>query len=130
MAKPLNAKERKERNARGEYFLVEPFDQKILSFLPDEGTLALGLYPLGETAQNLRKKFSPEQQKALTATQISARLISMQSQGLVVNKHTSLGAGGRLVWQRTKAGLGVLKAWEGANGGSTDKPTGPSGERG
>lgn len=106
-----------EQAEEGKFSLVMPLDKMIVEKLPLEGTLFGGLYPLGETALNLRKKHFRE----LTPDQISARLRSLQEQGLVASS-PSVGTGGTLIWQRTKRGEDVLldASETPTNGGSDD----------
>lgn len=117
----------KEAAATEKYQLVAPIDYMILGFLPTEGTLVLGLYPLGETAHNIRLKLTAEQQKVISTVTIGARLRVMQEQGLVVSQHpgvgkrTTSGGNSRMVWQRTTSGTNALNKWKGGNGGSGSK---------
>lgn len=107
-----------EAAARGEYSLVAPLDYIILDHLPEVGTLALGLYPLGETVVNLRKKFTPEQQQLITAPALSARVRVLHDQSLIESSHSGVNNGGKKIWQRTKTGTKILNDWKkGANGG-------------
>lgn len=103
-----------EKAKRGEYTLVEPLDYMILGFLPDEGTLFAGLYPLGETVPALHKKFD----KKVPVTMLSSRMAVLNKQALV-EKKASLGTGGGAsVWQRTKLGAKLYKTWQ-----ESQKPT-------
>lgn len=101
-----------EKAKRGEYTLVEPLDYMILDFLHEDGQMFAGLYPLGDTVQGLHKKFTKEQQAALPAVSLSSRLRVMNIQGLVIIKYSGVSAGGKMIWQRTKAGTGVVKKWK------------------
>lgn len=106
-----------EMAKRGEYTLVDPLDYVLLGFLPEEGQLALGLYPLGETVLGVKKKLTLEQQKGLSSSTIGSRLRVLRDQGLTVDVHAGIRAGGKRVWQRSKTGTQVLNRWKGANGG-------------
>jgi hypothetical protein len=97
------------RAQNGIYTLVDPFDFLILDFLPEEGQMFAGLYPLGERVPNLLKKFTPDQQKVLKTSDIAARLVSLQVQGLV---QVSSGGNSKNQWQRTKKGTEVLNNWK------------------
>jgi hypothetical protein len=114
-----SAEKRIEAVKKGNYDLVEPLDQMLLSYLPEVGTLALGLYPLGETVPNILKKFTPEQQKHLTSASVAARLRSMSVQGLAEASNSGIAVGGKNIWQRTKAGTTLVNKWKGANGGDS-----------
>jgi len=110
----------KEQIASGNYALVDPLDYIIIGFLPDEGSLFMGLYPNGELVPNLLKKFTAEQRKAITSTMLSARLRVLHLMGLVVCKERGVSAGGKQVWQRTAKGAAELKKWKGGKNGSAD----------
>ena len=111
--RPMKAAEKIEQ---GIYELVAPLDYMILDFMPEEGAMFAGLYPLGETAANLLKKFTPEQQKAMKSTLIAARLVSLNVQKLAINMRAG-GTTEKRVWQRTKKGTEVLNEWKETNGG-------------
>lgn len=107
-----------EQKTTGNYMLVDPLDYLLLQMLPDEGSIFAGLYPNGETVENMRTKFTPEQRKAITSSTISTRIRVMSLLGLVVSKHRGSNTRGRLVWQITPAGKDVLKKWKGAGNGN------------
>ena len=103
----------KELAARGEYQLAAPVDYMILQWLPDEGTLFAGLFPLGETVVNLVEKFTPEQRSAgINSSFVSTRIRIMHIQSLVVSSRSAKGGSGKRIWQRTKAGARLVKEWE------------------
>lgn len=102
-----------DKAARGDYQLIEPLDYLILGHLQSEGTLFANLYPLGNTAADIAEnKFD----KQLTVGQVSQRLRSMNTQGLVVLVLSGIGMGGKKVWQRTAKGEQIYKAWKERNG--------------
>lgn len=101
-----------DRAARGEYQLAVPMDYMLLSFLPVEGTLFAGLYPLGETVPNLMKKFTPEQQKVLTTKEVAARLRVLHIQKLCLPVYSGNAVRGKLVWQRTSKATELVDEWE------------------
>lgn len=112
MSKPYER--RRELAAQGIYDLILPLDYKILEQLPEEGTMVADLYPLGETIQNLKKKF-PE----MPGDQVfSARIRSMEAQGLTLKVRAvgNSGAGSRNnAWQRTKTASALLAKWKAGN---------------
>lgn len=112
----------KEQIEQGNYSLVDPLDFIIIGFLPDEGSLFMGLYPNGELVPNLLKKFTSEQRKAINSTMLSARLRVLHLMGLVVPKERGVSAGGKFVWQRTAKGAEQLQEWKkkGGKNGNTD----------
>lgn len=93
-----------EKAARGEYELIEPLDILIIEQLPLEGTLFGGLYPLGETVENLRKKFDGK----VKVTTLTARMRLLNIQGLVARTNSVSEGRGMTVWQRTAAGTKLL----------------------
>jgi hypothetical protein len=93
-----------DRAKRGQYDLVEPFDYMILGLLPEEGALMGGYYPITVSVSELRKRHFTE----LPAPKISARLVSMNVQGLVVLAGSGKGQG----WQRTQTGKEVYEKWQ------------------
>lgn len=105
-----------EKAAAGIYNLVAPIDYLLLSFLPDEGELFAGLHPMTESVQNLKKKFSTDQQKVLTSSLVSTRLRVLALQALAVRVKIGERDGG---WQRTPAGVAELKKWEANKNGSS-----------
>lgn len=109
-----------ERAAKGNYTLIAPLDYLIMEALPEEGTLFAGLYPLGETVRNLGVKLpkTPDK-KNLPSSMIQTRLRLLSLQGLASKAQRNLGTSGAAVWQRTKTGTEVLKAWKGGQNGST-----------
>jgi hypothetical protein len=106
--------------ARGDYTLVEPLDLIILESLPNEGTLFVGLYPLGETAGNISKA---KLEGKIPVSVVARRLGTLRQQGLVVKKQ-AIGQGANeknVVWQRTPAAVALLASKEGKNGSSNKK---------
>lgn len=97
-----------DRAKEGKFDLVLPLDQMLVEKLPDEGETFAGMYPMGERVVSLRKQHFPK----LSADAISARLRSLEAQGLVVSTK-SVGTGGNKVWQRTELGKLVLLAGKG-----------------
>lgn len=105
-----------DRVKAGDYDEFIPLDYIILSHLHDEGELAFGLYPVGETAKNLMTKFTPEQQGALTTNMLASRLrtLALWKLALPVTIGTR-----KTVWQRTKTGKELLTQWETKNNGNS-----------
>lgn len=93
-----------EKGRLGNYQLIEPLDLILMGHLPKEGALFGGLYPLGETVQNLYLKF----EKKVKITTISTRLRVLNIQGLVVNTMSVSEGRGKTVWQRTPKGDQLL----------------------
>lgn len=98
------AKDLAAKAARGEYELIEPLDTMILDLLPVQGSLFGGLYPLGETVQNLEQKFKGQ----VKITTISTRLRLLHIQGLAVKTNSVSEGRGSTVWQRTSAATNLL----------------------
>lgn len=112
----------KDKAARGEYSLMEPFDYMVLEKLPEVGTLFAGLYPLGETAKSLISKFPKIEGKPIPSTTMSSRLLVLHKQGLVSKIDTTVpGTGTRGSWQRTRAGTKLYKEWKEKTGGTGSK---------
>lgn len=86
--------------------LINPLDFLILEKLPEEGEIAFGLYPQGESTQNL----SNTSFKPLTPTQLAMRLRILQTLGLVL-KVTMLSRT-KEGWQRTTKGKEVYETWK------------------
>lgn len=107
-----------DRAKRGEYQLAVPIDYILMSFLPEEGTLFAGLYPMGESVVNIRKKFSPEQQKVLATKDISARLRVLHSQDLALPVYSGSSTRGKLVWQRSLKATELVNEWKKETNGS------------
>jgi len=115
--KPVVYKNLETKIREGLYELVDPLDYIFLGLLPDEGSMFAGLYPLGETVQNIRAKLTPEQQKAIKTASISNRMRIMHLMGLVAKKEKGFDTGGNAVWQITPTGKEVLTKWKGAKNG-------------
>lgn len=86
--------------------LILPLDAKLIELLPDDGTSVGGLYQIGSTAAELKKKLDG----ALTSPQISTRLRLMNEMGLVQSVRT-LGATRGASWQKTSTGKEFAEAW-------------------
>lgn len=110
-----------DRANRGDYTVVYPIDPLILSFLPEQGELFAGLYPLGETVHGILAKFTPEQQKVLDTKMISARLRVMHKQHLCAPTSSGNTTRGKQVWQRTSSGKKLVNKWKAENNGSGNK---------
>lgn len=95
-----------DRAAVGEYELIDPLDYKVLEVLPEEDAMFAGLYPLGETAQAISKKFDG----VLDSHQVAQRLRVLSHQGLAVKKK-ALGSAETSIWQRTATGKEVFETW-------------------
>lgn len=108
-----------EKAKRGEYQLASPMDEMLLSFLPNQGELFAGLYPLGETVKAILKKFSPEQQKLLDTKAISSRLRVLHQQDLAVPIYSGNTGGGKMVWQRTLAAEKIVIKWKAEQNGNS-----------
>lgn len=104
--------------ARGKFSLVEPLDYMIMGALPDEGTLFAGLYPLGETAQNIVKKFPKGPDGATPPVSIiTGRLHTLKTQGLIKG-HDSVPGAASAVWQVTSRGKKLFNEWKEKQGGT------------
>lgn len=107
-----------DKAERGEYTLAVPIDYMILSWLPEQGELYAGLYPMGETVANLRTKFSAEQQKVLDGAAISARLRVLNIQGLAAPTYSGNTTRGKHVWQRSPKATELVNEWKKETNGS------------
>lgn len=83
--------------------LIDPLDYLLLEKLPEEGTLAMGYYPLGESARSLKGSFN-----GVPPTAIDSRLRSLKIAGLAAGVRLMPKAQG---YQITKRGQEVLAAW-------------------
>lgn len=109
-----------ERAKKGNYQLAVPLDYFLIGFLPNQGELFAGLYPMGETVSNILKKFPPEQQNVLDTKTLSARLRVLHQQDLVEPVYAGSSSRGKIVWQRTPAAVKILQEWKKeTNGGSS-----------
>lgn len=95
-------------NAGDRTMVVEPLDYMLLDKLPKEGTLAGGLYPIGETVPGLVKKLGG---KPVTTAIVSSRVRILGVLGLATKKK-GVGGVGNFVWQITKRGEEVLQSWK------------------
>lgn len=87
--------------------IVEPLDWLILQVLPPEGTLAGGMYPVGETVPGVVKKLGGG---PVTVPIVSSRVRILAVVGLAVRKK-AVGSAKGLVWQITKKGEEAVKLW-------------------
>jgi DNA-binding HxlR family transcriptional regulator len=92
---------------RPEDWMIEPLDYITLDLLPDEGT-NVGLYQIGETVNQLRKKLG---EKEISTGSLAARLRMMMIAGYV-RKVRMVGTSGTQAWQKTVKGKEVLAAWQ------------------
>ncbi|HXJ63280.1 MAG TPA: hypothetical protein VNN79_05960 [Actinomycetota bacterium] len=107
-----------QRAASGDYELIEPLDWYIIEMLHDEGEMFAGLYPLGDTAETIAKKFT-QVKGGLPVTVLSNRLRNLHAQNLVVRVEKAPGTAGKSIWQRTATGKKLYLAWkENLNGNS------------
>lgn len=105
-----------ERDRAGEYIasadrpldevLIEPLDYKIIELLPDQGSLHLGVIPVGEMVSQISKKLG-----GLPSSLLSGRMRVLQIMGLAVPARAT-GSRGTLVWQVTPKGKEVLAEWQ------------------
>lgn len=106
------------RAKKGDYQLAAPLDYMILQHLPETGTLFGGLFPLGETVQNILTKFTPEQQKLLDTKMLSARLRVLHLMELSEPVYSGQTTRGKIVWQRTPTGTKLVNDWKAKSNGS------------
>lgn len=91
------------------YEPVLPLDEMILDFLPKEGSMFAGLYPIGETVKAMDNKAFKNQ---IPTSVVSARVRLMHKVGLVIQvKQPGSKTSGRS-WQITEAGQRQLAAWK------------------
>jgi len=94
---------------KGEHYVPHPVDFAILENLPPEGQM-LGWHVIAQTAKRLTEDLNkglPEEAQ-ITNTQLTGRLVSMASAGLLV-KVPIMGSGGRIGWQRSAKGAALFK---------------------
>src|SRR5262245_22637427 len=88
--------------------IVPPLDYLIIEQLPKEGTLAGGLYPIGETVPSVVKKLGG---KPLTTAIVSSRVRILGLVGMATKKK-GVGGVGNFVWQITPLGEEELRTWK------------------
>lgn len=101
----------RERSARGDYELIEPLDYLLMEKLPEVGEMFAGLYPMGETVQNLSKKF-PTPNGLLDTTTITNRMRALDAQGLTSHTRSAISSNGSKIWQRTAKGTDLVRKWK------------------
>jgi hypothetical protein len=107
--KPKDQWEVNQRFKEGDRsMLVEPLDYRIMELLPKEGTLAGGLYPIGESVPGIVKKLGGG---PLTVSMVSSRVRILNVLGLAVKKK-GVGGVGNFVWQITKSGEEEVASWK------------------
>lgn len=106
------------RSARGDYQLALPIDRILLEYLPKQGELFGGLYPLGETVKNLLLKLPAESRELIDTKFIAARLRVMHVQNLAAPIYAVATTRGKMVWQITPDGTKLLDKWKAEENGS------------
>lgn len=95
---------------------VLPLDQLILEFLPPEGSMFAGIYPIGESVKAMRGRIGKGQ---IGSGVFTARIRLLHAAGLIMHVRqpgSSHGSGDGKAWQITKAGEKKLAEWKEAPG--------------